>query len=677
MSRKAFLVLVFAGIAVATINGVAFAAVETVGEAISWLNLAAERCLRTSARTMNDGTTVFPPQAGFGYESFWLRDYAYMLEGCPQAFTNQETLDIYQLFLNSQRVDGACVDCIRFDGTPVYSNPGYGTDINPIADGSQFMVDTAWQTYQKVQDTSILSASMSQLEAAMAAMPRNPANGLVFIDPSIPDNRCPYGFTDLVKKQGDLLFCSLLYVQAARQMSYMYGELGQPVQQQQWSTEATNVAQSIRDTFWDAETGMFNAATVQCNQIDIWGSAFAVYLGVTDTQQTLAVANYLEANYDGLVQHGQIRHTAPGEYWEYTDQPTDAHQNGAYWATPTGWFVYALDKVNPALADQTFIDMVNDFEARGMNEWVIGDRTQLPNYCASAALPLDAIQKIRNATPLSSTYLNPVAEGGNFVENNLARGANATPFALDELADEGVYPIHTIAHLTDGVYGNDNSWIGIAASSTLEKGFVGVDLGGTFLIDRFAFGRDNLGEYDDRASGLYLLQYTTVENPDETTPDEAWMDLGQINSFLFGTECESMSLRHLFEFSPVLASGIRLVVPTVWTQNSGIATAIDELEVYGVVPIAGDANGDGKVDGSDVTILAGNWQYGVGSSEETATWSMGDFNGDGQVDGSDVTILAGNWQYGVDAAAASVPEPSMAALAFVGLLVIGMFRKRS
>ena len=62
--------------------------------------------------------------------------------------------------------------------------------------------------------------------------------------------------------------------------------------------------------------------------------------------------------------------------------------------------------------------------------------------------------------------------------------------------------------------------------------------------------------------------------------------------------------------------------------------------------IPGDANNDGKVDGSDVTILAGNWQAGVGDpNTDTVTWGMGDFNGDGQVDGSDVTILAGNWQY--------------------------------
>ena len=40
----------------------------------------------------------------------------------------------------------------------------------------------------------------------------------------------------------------------------------------------------------------------------------------------------------------------------------------------------------------------------------------------------------------------------------------------------------------------------------------------------------------------------------------------------------------------------------------------------------------------------------------------GDFNGDGKVDGSDVTILAGNWQAGVNAAETAVPEPSMIVL---------------
>ena len=85
--------------------------------------------------------------------------------------------------------------------------------------------------------------------------------------------------------------------------------------------------------------------------------------------------------------------------------------------------------------------------------------------------------------------------------------------------------------------------------------------------------------------------------------------------------------------------------------------------------IPGDANNDGKVDGSDVTILAGNWQKGV-SDGLTASWEEGDFNEDGKVDGSDVTILAGNWQYGVDAAAAAVPEPSTL-IGIVMLLLAG------
>ena len=92
--------------------------------------------------------------------------------------------------------------------------------------------------------------------------------------------------------------------------------------------------------------------------------------------------------------------------------------------------------------------------------------------------------------------------------------------------------------------------------------------------------------------------------------------------------------------------------------------------------IAGDANKDGKVDGSDVTILAGNWQKGVNDGL-TASWEEGDFNGDGKVDGSDVTILAGNWQYGVETSAASVPEPSTILLILSVLAgVVGVRRRK-
>ena len=89
-----------------------------------------------------------------------------------------------------------------------------------------------------------------------------------------------------------------------------------------------------------------------------------------------------------------------------------------------------------------------------------------------------------------------------------------------------------------------------------------------------------------------------------------------------------------------------------------LSAQVDDFGTFTYSPtLPGDANGDGKVDGSDVTILAGNWQVGVDGTV-TASWEMGDFNGDGKVDGSDVTILAGNWQAGVETATSAVPEPS-------------------
>ena len=123
----------------------------------------------------------------------------------------------------------------------------------------------------------------------------------------------------------------------------------------------------------------------------------------------------------------------------------------------------------------------------------------------------------------------------------------------------------------------------------------------------------------------------------------------------------------MFDTTTLVPLGTLMVDAQCWREPGGVASqTFDSISVSDTAPIAspnhipGDANDDGKVDGSDVTILAGNWQYGVTGGG--ATWDMGDFNSDGKVDGSDVTILAGNWQYGVTATTAAVPEPGVLAL---------------
>jgi hypothetical protein len=158
-----------------------------------------------------------------------------------------------------------------------------------------------------------------------------------------------------------------------------------------WRQQAARVAAGIRRVFWDPQAGLFRAATVSCREHDIWGSAFAVYLGVADDAQAKAIATVFRRDYSGLVQNGQVRHLPPGVYWEKAC-PRDTYQNGGFWATPTGWFVYTLDLVDPALADRTVVDLVKDFQSGGACEWILKDVRRLPNYLASASLPLAGIR---------------------------------------------------------------------------------------------------------------------------------------------------------------------------------------------------------------------------------------------------------------------------------------------
>jgi hypothetical protein len=363
----------------------------TLSEAISWLENESHRLIRASKRRMKDGTSAFPPQVGIGYEAFWLRDYVYTLEGSIDSYFDKELLDAGRVFISSMRADGAGVDCVKFNGQPIYK-PGFGTlGANPVADGSQFTVAVIWHTYQRTRDLQFLRENIDALIRTMRSVPRNPETKLVHIKDDDWD-RCPYGFTDTVRMQGDVLFCSLLYVEAGRRLGELLDVAGRKEEAADWKLEAEAVSKSIRKVFWDEEVGLFRAATIRCKEHHIWGSAFAVYLGVADKGQSMAIARYFKDHYSKIVQNGQIRHLPGGIYWEMCVAGRDTYQNGAYWATPTGWFVYTLDLVDPELADRTVLDMVSDFKKGGVCEWILGEKRRLPKYLASASLPLAGIR---------------------------------------------------------------------------------------------------------------------------------------------------------------------------------------------------------------------------------------------------------------------------------------------
>ena len=129
-----------------------------------------------------------------------------------------------------------------------------------------------------------------------------------------------------------------------------------------------------------------------------------------------------------------------------------------------------------------------------------------------------------------------------------------------------------------------------------------------------AFGRDSTGTFGDRCLGLYVLQYTTADAPDASTPDDAWIAIGIAEN---GIPCPPIpAIRHRYNFAPVEATAIRLLVPGTGIDRGA---CIDELEVYAepgaVFPVdgcsgptgpifhRGDADADGKIDITDAVFL--------------------------------------------------------------------------
>ncbi len=118
-----------------------------------------------------------------------------------------------------------------------------------------------------------------------------------------------------------------------------------------------------------------------------------------------------------------------------------------------------------------------------------------------------------------------------------------------------------------------------------------------------------------------------------------------------------------------------------WSQGWAAATASGNSVSYGFRMVslraAGDANGDGIVDGADYTSWADQFL-----TTTTLGDASGDFNGDGFVDGADYTLWADNFAPAGSATAAraavfATPEPASLGLAISAILLIGVGRIRS
>jgi hypothetical protein len=169
-----------------------------------------------------------------------------------------------------------------------------------------------------------------------------------------------------------------------------------------------------------------------------------------------------------------------------------------------------------------------------------------------------------------------VQTGGTFRSDavNLAAASNgATAIFSSELS---AYD-HFGAEVNDGVYGNASSWIGGIEVYGWPTAWVGVAFNTPQTIASFAFGRDNTGVQESRATwATYAVEYTTSAFTPGSAGSATWITV--VNLDYYNAPPSSPALRHLYDFTSPLAgvTGFRLNT----SSGLGYGNAIDEIEVY-------------------------------------------------------------------------------------------------
>jgi autotransporter-associated beta strand protein len=95
------------------------------------------------------------------------------------------------------------------------------------------------------------------------------------------------------------------------------------------------------------------------------------------------------------------------------------------------------------------------------------------------------------------------------------------------------------------------------------------------------------------------------------------------------------------------------------SNDAGNPAGLASGQIEIMYTLLGDANLDGKVNGSDFNLMATNFNQAV-----TAGWDKGDFNYDGKVNGNDFVLLAANFnQFASQSAVSSADEAALDAFA--------------
>jgi hypothetical protein len=127
---------------------------------------------------------------------------------------------------------------------------------------------------------------------------------------------------------------------------------------------------------------------------------------------------------------------------------------------------------------------------------------------------------------------------------------------------KGAMPIHQVAHLNDGWFGNSASWIAEQMPAWAE-----VDLGGIYEVAEVRLGNDHAQQFNDRAATEIRILVATEYNPD--TSARSWKEAAKSTG-------EPLQADKTFAFPPISARWVRVLL----LKAGPDMPRLDEIEIY-------------------------------------------------------------------------------------------------
>lgn len=311
----------------------------------------------------------YKPASDGTYNALWTRDHAYVLYHHPTLKTATERRQFVTYYLSRRTTgvesdpDGGTLpadfvpDRIGSTGTAVYKNAG-ASEL-PFMDGIHFLIMALWSDWNLTGHTQTFEDNQEAIDDCLAAIPRS-VNGCVFSDTSTPS--VDYGFTDTVKKTGDVAYGTALQAWAYKMLDEI-SEGGSSTAESDTYANLRADAESGLATLRNA-SGWYSGSSVNnAAKDDVWATALIVaeelVNGSDRTASAQAIADaYLDGFDNGvgwesqITELGMIRHLPAGQFWAGTSTSTNRYQNGGFWFTPLWDVVRAISVVDHSLARQ-------------------------------------------------------------------------------------------------------------------------------------------------------------------------------------------------------------------------------------------------------------------------------------------------------------------------------------